>query len=149
MLSWCLLYRNSCIGCISQHFCHGPCQANYSLCHHADGHLQMGCVYKACETLQGLLIWASVNTSDKAAQQRLCTAVKLLSAACTPTWAWGMMLPTQWMMLSLLTTPDKADQLGMRAYSLLHMLLVTICDITDTQVGCFGLPLGAAPCVST
>jgi len=50
------------------------------------------------------------------------------------------------MMLSLLTTPDKADQLGMPAYSLLHMLLVTTCDITDIQVGFFGLPLGAAPC---
>ncbi len=53
------------------------------------------------------------------------------------------------MILSLLTTPDKADQLGMPAYSLLHMLLVTTCDITDIQVGFFGLPLGAAPCTST
>ena len=52
------------------------------------------------------------------------------------------------MMPSLLTTQDKADQLGTLAYSLLHMLLVTPCDITDIQVGSFGLPLGAAPCMS-
>ncbi len=58
------------------------------------------------------------------------------------------MLPTQWMMLSLLTIQDKADRLGTPAYSLLHMLLVTTCDIADTQVGSFGLPLSAAPCMS-